>query len=63
MVGILTVILEPGYPFLIVNKTTKRIKLIAVIRMHLGISFILQLPIFAAVMIVWNIAAYYDEIR
>lgn len=61
--GILTLILEVGYPFLIAYKKTRKITIISVLLMHIGIAFMLQLPMFAGIMIVWNITAYYDTIK
>lgn len=63
LAGIITLVLEVGYPFLILNKKTQKAVLIGVVSMHLGIAFLLQLPLFAGIMIVWNITAYYDEIK
>lgn len=62
MSGIVTVFLEVFYPFLISYNKTKKITIILVILMHMSIGFIMQLPLFAAIMIVWNISAYYDNI-
>jgi len=61
--GIITLILEVGYPFLIAYKKTRKATLIGVISMHIGIAFLLQLPLFAGIMIVWNITAYYETIK
>jgi len=61
--GILTLVLEVGYPFLISFKKTQKATIIGVISMHIGIAFMLQLPLFAGIMIVWNITAYYDVIK
>lgn len=62
-VGIFTVILETGYPLLVSFKYTRKITLILVILMHLSIAVIMQLPIFAAIMIVWNITAFYNLLQ
>ncbi len=61
--GIITLILEVGYPFLMSSKKTRDIALFGVLSMHFGIAFLLQLPLFAGIMIVWNITAYYEYIK
>ena len=61
--GVLTLILEVGYPFLITYNRTQKFAIIGVISMHIGIAFMLQLPLFAGIMIVWNITAYYGVIK
>ena len=60
LVGIITVIMETLYPIIIWHNKTRRITLYLTILMHLGIAFILQLPFFALLMIIWNITAYYE---
>lgn len=61
--GILTIAVEVLYPILIYFKKTRKIMLIAVLLMHLSIAFMLQLPLFAGIMMIWNITAYYDDIK
>ena len=63
LVGIITVLIETAYPILMSFKKTKKITFFLVIGMHLGIAFILDLPIFAAIMIVWNITAHYGLVK
>lgn len=60
VVGIVTVIMETFYPILIIYNKTRKFTLYMTIAMHLGIAFILQLPFFALIMIVWNITTYYE---
>jgi len=56
--GIGVVFLETFYPILVYKKVTRKITIILVIVMHLGIGFLLDLYAFAAIMIVWNISAF-----
>jgi len=63
VVGIITILTETSYPFLISFKKTKKIAFLLIIGMHIGIAFVLDLPIFAAIMIVWNITAHYDLVK
>jgi hypothetical protein len=60
--GIATVILETFYPFLINYTKTSKITFYVIISMHVFIGFLMELPFFAAIMIVWNITAYYKYI-
>lgn len=56
--GISTVLIEVLYPILIFPKITRNITLYGVILMHLLIAFLLKLPAFSAIMIIWNLAAF-----
>lgn len=58
--GIGTVILEMLYPVFISLRKTRLITLILVILMHILIVFFMDLLSFSIVMIIWNIAAFYD---
>jgi hypothetical protein len=58
--GILTILSETFYPFLINYTKTRKLTIYAMISMHAFIAVILELPFFAAIMIVWNITSYYD---
>lgn len=63
IVGIVTVLIETAYPLLMSIKMTKKSTFLLVVGMHIGIAFMLDLPIFAAIMIVWNITAHYDLVK
>ena len=56
--GIFTCLLEIGYPFLIWNNKTRRIWLISICAMHVGISLTMGMYLFAFIMIVLNVAAF-----
>ncbi|WKK84811.2 hypothetical protein QYS48_22300 [Marivirga arenosa] len=58
-----TVIMEMSYPFIAFSKfkNLKRILIIHIILMHLGIGIVLGLSSFASIMIVWNITAFYKD--
>jgi len=63
IISSLTVILEISYPFIVFSKfkNLRRILIIHIILIHLGIGMILGLSSFASIMIVWNIAAFYKD--
>lgn len=61
-VGIITVLMEISYPFIMLHKKARKVLLMMIISMHLGIAFMLQLPMFAAIMIVWNLTAYFKDV-
>lgn len=56
--GVGVIILETCYPLLVYHKRTRKITILLVIVMHLSIGIMLKLYSFAAIMIVWNIAAF-----
>lgn len=56
--GIGTVLLEFLYPALIICKNTRKYAVMAMILMHLSIAVMMNLYVFSAIMIVWNIAAF-----
>lgn len=58
-----TVILEISYPFLAFSrfKNLRKILIIHIILMHLGIGIFLGLSSFASIMIVWNIFAFHKD--
>jgi hypothetical protein len=58
--GILTILSETFYPFLVNYHKTRKLTIYAMISMHAFIAVVLELPFFAAIMIVWNITSYYD---
>ncbi|WP_340066465.1 hypothetical protein [Ascidiimonas aurantiaca] len=62
MLSVATVLLELLYPFLIYTKLRK-LTIIHVILMHMGIGLLMGLSSFAAVMISWNLVAFYDDFR
>lgn len=57
--GIITIIIEVFYPVLMYVRKTRLITLIMIILMHMGIAIMMNLFIFAAIMIALNIAAWY----
>jgi hypothetical protein len=50
--------LEIGYPFFIWNSKTRKIWLIGICAMHVGIGLTMGMYLFAFVMIVLNVAAF-----
>jgi hypothetical protein len=56
--GIFICVLEFGYAFLIWNRTTRKIWLICICGMHLGIGLMMGMYLFALIMIVLNVAAF-----
>jgi Vitamin K-dependent gamma-carboxylase len=56
--GILICLLEIGYPFLIWNNKTRKIWLISICAMHIGIGVTMGMYLFALIMIVLNLAAF-----
>jgi|GEM_PF-270102 len=50
---------ETLYPFLIWLKPTRKLQLALIISLHIGIALLLRLYLFSAMMIAWNIAAFY----
>jgi len=58
-----TVIMEMSYAFIAFSKfkNLRRILIVHIILMHLGIGIILGLSSFASIMIVWNIIAFYKD--
>ncbi|MEJ4086906.1 hypothetical protein [Galbibacter orientalis] len=58
IIGIGTILLEFFYPFLVIQKLTRRYTVFAIILMHMGIAITMDLYAFSAMMIAWNIAAY-----
>jgi hypothetical protein len=56
--GIFICLLEIGYPFFIWNSKTRRIWLIGICGMHLGIGLMMGMYLFALIMIVLNVAAF-----
>ena len=58
VVGIFVCLLEIGYPFFIWNSKTRKIWLIGICSMHVGIGLTMGMYLFAFVMIVLNLAAF-----
>lgn len=62
--GLATLLTEGAYPILVWFRSTRRIALVAIVAMHLSIALILNLKLFAGIMIVLNVAAFgQPEIR
>lgn len=57
--GIATLVVEIGYIFFVNMARTRRLWLWLTCGMHLSIAFVLNLPFFAATMILFNVVAYY----
>lgn len=57
--GWFTILIELFYPLFINLNHTRKIWLILTIGMHLGIILLFNLYFFAAIMIIWNLTAYY----
>jgi hypothetical protein len=56
--GIFICLLEIGYPVLIWNNRTRKIWLIGICAMHVGIGIMMGMYLFALIMIVLNVAAF-----
>jgi hypothetical protein len=56
--GILICLLEIGYPFFIWHSKTRKIWLIGICAMHVGIGLTMGMYLFAFIMIVLNVAAF-----
>lgn len=56
--GIFTCLLEIGYPFFIWNNRTRKIWLISICAMHVGIGLTMGMYLFAFIMIILNVAAF-----
>jgi hypothetical protein len=57
--GWITILIELLYPIFVNFSKTRGIFLIFVIALHLGIVVFLNLYFFSAIMIIWNLTAYY----
>ena len=58
VVGIFVCLLEIGYPFFIWNSKTRKIWLIGICAMHVGIGLTMGMYLFAFIMIILNVAAF-----
>lgn len=58
ILSISTVILELSYPIL-TRTRLKKMAVVSIILMHLGIGIFIELSSFAAIMIIWNLTAFY----
>ena len=58
VVGIFVCLLEIGYPFFIWNSKTRKIWLVCICGMHIGIGLMMGMYLFALIMIILNIAAF-----
>jgi hypothetical protein len=56
--GIFICLLEIGYPFLIWNYKTRKVWLICICAMHIGIGVTMGMYLFALIMIVLNVSAF-----
>jgi Vitamin K-dependent gamma-carboxylase len=56
--GIFVCLLEIGYPFFIWHSKTRKIWLIGICAMHVGIGLTMGMYLFAFIMIVFNVAAF-----
>lgn len=61
--GICTLIIEIGYPVFINISRTRKLWLLFTYLMHLSIAIFLNLPLFAATMVLFNISAFYFPVR
>lgn len=59
IIGWSVVVIELCYPLFIWFKKTRRCWLFLAIAMHIGIALVLNLYFFSALMIIWNISAFY----
>ncbi|VDH02981.1 antimicrobial peptide system protein, SdpB family [Bergeyella zoohelcum] len=62
IISLLTVTIELVYPILAFSKY-KKFLVLDIILLHIGIGFILGLSSFAAIMIVWNVVAFYKTLN
>jgi hypothetical protein len=60
--GIFICMLEIGYPFLIWNSKTRKIWLIGICAMHVGIGLTMGMYVFAFIMIILNLAAFAPDL-
>lgn len=58
-IGILTVLVEALYPIFINYTKTRKLWMLLTCMMHISIAFVLQLPYFAAVMVLMNAVAFH----
>lgn len=59
VMGISVVLLELLYPVFMSIRSTKELWLAATLVMHVGIAAVLNLYLFSAIMMMWNITAFY----
>ena len=60
IIGWTTILIEMLYPIFIWIPKTRKTWLYLTISMHLGIALILNLYIFSAMMIIWNLTNFYN---
>jgi len=58
--GICTIAIETFYPLMVSFKKTRKFTVYSMVLMHILIAVLLDLPMFAGIMIVWNISSYYS---
>lgn len=61
IIGWMTIVIELCYPLFINLQKTRKIWLGLTVSMHIGIAFFLNLYFFSAMMIIWNLTAYYFD--
>ena len=59
--GLAVCLLETTYPFLIWPRATRKLVLCAICTMHLGIGLLMGMYLFAGIMLVLNLAAFWPE--
>lgn len=59
IIGWATIIVEICYPLFIWWGKTRKVWLLLTISMHIGIALVLNLYFFSALMIIWNLTAFY----
>jgi len=58
-IGVFTILIELLHPLLVSFRKTRDLCVMATILMHVGIAVILNLWLFSAIMITWNLTAYF----
>lgn len=59
IIGIATLLIEALYPILVNLRISRKFCLACVCTMHISIALVLHLPFFAAVMVLFNVCAFY----
>lgn len=62
LIGISVIVIELGYPIFIWFRKSRKIWMWATVSMHIGIAVLLNLPFFAAVMALFNVAAFHFDL-
>ena len=61
ILSIFTVIIELLYPFLVINRKTRKWIIIEIITLHIGIGLLIGLYFFSTFMILLNLIAFYHN--